>query len=132
MKFPFLALLLIVNLLACPVCCLACETKGASGEESVPAACACCSHCDQTPVSETPEPCGDACNCQNCICEGAIVDASFELLGDDFLVSWLQSKRLASHLVAGKCDFSAQGSFDPGGQLLCGRDRCVAHQAWLI
>lgn len=132
MKSPVLILLLIVNLLACPVRCLACETTAAVGTESALAVCSCCSHADETPVSEMPEPCGDHCNCRNCICEGAINDARVELSDVQILVSWALPTHLVAAAVASDADSYAQLEFAPKGHFLHGRDRCIAHQSWLI
>ncbi|HBJ34241.1 MAG TPA: hypothetical protein DDZ51_05635 [Planctomycetaceae bacterium] len=123
---------MIVNLLTCPVSCFSSATNAVVGEDSAAAASVCCSRCDEVPVSETPEPCENDCNCQNCVCEGAVIEAAVELPDPGFLVSWLQPILFATHSVAGRCDFSTRRSFAPAGQLLCGRDRCVAHQSWLI
>ncbi len=132
MKSPLLILLLIVNLLACPLRCLSCGVNTERSEEIAPAACACCSHDDEAPVSETPEPCEDDCNCQNCICDGAVIDAAAELPDADFLVSWVQPMLLATRSFVGHCEFLTRRACDPCGYLQCGRDRCAAHQSWLI
>lgn len=133
MKSPILILLLIVNLLACPVRCLSCETTAAVGTECAPAACSCCSHAEEAPVSESPEPCGDDRNCQNCICEGAINDARVELSDVQILVSWeLPTQHLMAAAVASHSNFSPRREFAPKGHFLHGRDRCIAQQSWLI
>ncbi len=132
MKPPILILLLIAHLLACPVRCLSCETTAAVGTECAPAACSCCSHVDEAPVSETPEPFRDDCNCQNCICEGAINDARVELSDVQILVSWELPTHLMAAAVASDSDFYSPLAFAPKGHFLHGRDRCIAHQSWLI
>ncbi len=133
MKSPFLALLLIVNLLTCPVRCLSCEAKVTTGEECAPAACSCCSHDSETPVSQVPEPCGDDCGCQNCICEGAVVEAAIQLpdLIEHF-VAWVQPQMLVSQAGISSNSFFQQRFAVPAGQFLCGRDARIAYQSWLI
>ncbi len=133
MKSPFLALLLIVNLLTCPVRCLSCEAKVTTDEECAPAACSCCSHDSEAPVSQVPEPCGDDCGCQNCICEGAVVEAPVQLpdLMEHFVV-WALPLMIDSHAGVDSNSLFARRFFVPTGQFLCGRDACIAYQSWLI
>ncbi len=132
MKSPLLALLLIVNLLACPVRCLSCETNSAAGEQSISAGCRCCSHSDQTTQSEHPEPCDDECDCQNCICEGAVVESDIELPETDAFVGVLPIVRLAAKTALQPSEFRSQRLDALGGRLLSGRDVRVANQSWLI
>ncbi len=133
MKFPFLALLLIVNLLTCPVRCLSCEAKVTTGEECAPADCSCCSHDTEAPVSQVPEPCGDDCGCQNCICEGAVVEAAVQLpdLIEHF-VAWVQPQTLTGHFGIDSSSFIKRRSVVLPGQCFCGRDARIAYQFWLI
>ena len=133
-KSPLLALLLIVNLLACPVRCLSCEADVAVGEVCVPAVCSCCSHCDEAPESESPEPCGDDCNCQNCICEGAVVEADVALPDSpEQSGQWVRAAMMiATPTAVLLVKTSSRRSRAPSGRLLCGRDVRVAHQSWLI
>ncbi|WP_145384799.1 hypothetical protein [Stieleria neptunia] len=132
MNSPLLALLLIVNLLACPVRCLSCETTAAVGGERAAETCACCSHCDQAPVSELPAPCGDECNCQSCICEGAVIQTETELPDTDLMICWQQPTSAPVACSAGQDIFLTRHGFACTGQLRCGRDMRVAHQSWLI
>lgn len=127
------ALLLIVNLLACPVRCLSCEVKTVAGEECMPAACSCCSHGDEAPVPVSPEPCGDDCNCQNCICQGAVVEVAVELPDSvDQSARWVRPMMAANPTVALFIETSLRRSRAQIGHLHCGRDRRVAYQSWLI
>ena len=132
MHSPLFTLLLIVNLLACPIRCLSCETNSSVVVESAPAACDCCQHSEEAPVSETPEPCGDDCSCQSFICEGAVVKPSLELSDVLCSTSWSAPACLVTYPVADLCSLFSPRSFASDWQLLCGRDRCVAHQSWQI
>ncbi len=127
---PVLVLLLIVNLLACPVRCLSRDSKAAGGEDYTPAACSCCQHCDVAPSK--PEPFEDECDCQNCICQGAVLKTTVELPDAGPSVSWRRPLLLETIPVAGLGGILAPRDFSPDGQLGRGRDRCVAHQSWLI
>ena len=134
MKSPLLALLLVFSLLACPVRCLSFETQSAvMGEECDPVGCSCCEHGDKVPASETPQPCSDDCNCQNCICDGAVFEASAELsVARDQRVVWIERISLASPASDTAGHFYSRRCFAAGGQFLCGRDMRVAYQVWLI
>ncbi|MCM2369179.1 hypothetical protein [Aporhodopirellula aestuarii] len=132
MKSPLLALLLIVNLLACPVRCLSCQTNATAGEESAPVACACCSHCEEVPASDLPEPCGEECNCQDCICEGAVVETDIELPESDLVVEWVLPTLVDHDVSARYVDFASLRSSRSDGQRVSGRDVRIAHQSWLI
>ena len=131
------SLLLIVNLLACPVRCLSCETNVAAGEDVATAACSCCSHGVEASASESPEPsprpCGDDCNCQNCICEGAVVEADVVLPDSpEQSGQWVRAVMVVNPTAALLDEASSRRSRAPNGRLLCGRDVRVAHQSWLI
>jgi hypothetical protein len=131
------SLLLIVNLLACPVRCLSCETNVAAGEDVATAACSCCSHGVEASASESPEqsprPCGDDCNCQNCICEGAVVEADVVLPDSpEQSGQWVRAVMVVNPTAALLDEASPRRSRAPNGRLLCGRDVRVAHQSWLI
>ena len=132
MRSPFLALLLIVNLLTCPVRCLSCEAKVTVGEECASPACSCCSYDNECPKSEAPKPCGNDCDCKNCICEGAVVEADDELPSQAAQsVVWVVPAMAANQTTKLLVSISSRRSFAPVGQLLCGRDVRVAHQSWL-
>lgn len=132
MQSPLLTLLLIVNLLACPVRCLSYETTAAVEMDGVSAACSCCSLDECDPVSETPEPCGEDCCCQDCICEGAINDSRVEFSDVQLLVSWELPTYL--EIALAHCDsvFNLKHLLAPNERLLHGRIRCIAHQSWRI
>ncbi len=138
MRSPIFVLLLIVNLLACPLRCVSCETGAAIDGNCAATQCLCCassdgnSASDSLPTSESPEPCGDDCNCQNCICEGALVEGDVELPNATDEVSlwthWLADGRTDSAVL----QIPLTRSHAPAGQFVCGRDVRVAHQSWLI
>lgn len=143
MNSPFLALLLIANLLVCPLRCVSCQANAVADEVCAPAACPCCSHAEEEPVSQTPEqcpercpePCENDCNCQNCICEGAVVEADVELpssVGVDHAERWVPPALTAATTAALSSETSWRRTCAPTGRLLCGRDVRVAHQSWLI
>lgn len=132
MQSPILILLLIVNLLACPVRCLSHETIAAIETEGASKACSCCSFDECDPVSETPEPCGADCCGQDCICEGAIIDSRVQFSDVQLLVSWELPKHLALALIAVDSDLNSKLTLTRKKHLPCGRDRCIAHHAWLI
>ncbi len=137
MKSPLFALLLIVNLLACPVRCLSCESTATVGEDRAVETCSCCSHGDaaplsELPLSELPAPCGDDCSCQSCLCEGAIIQAEVELPGAEWIVSWEIPIEPTAARVVGKNAIVHGHPYCLDRQLLCGRDVRVAHQSWLI
>jgi hypothetical protein len=132
MQSPILTLLLIVNLLACPVRCLSYETTAWMETEVASTACCCCTPDECNPSSETPEPCGADCCCQDCICEGAISDPRVDLSDVHLLVSW----ELPTYREVGlaHCDSVLHWNYllAPNEHLLYGRVRCIAHQSWLI
>jgi hypothetical protein len=132
MQSPLLTLLLIVNLLACPVRCLSYETTAAMGTEGSSTACDCCSLDECDPASKAPEPCGGDCSCQDCICEGAINDSRVELSDAQLLVSWELPTHLRGALANGRSDLNSKRSLAPKEHLLHGRDRCIVNQSWLI
>ena len=131
------SLLLIVNLLACPVRCLSCETNVAAGEDVATVACSCCSHSNEVPASESseqsPQPCGDDCNCQNCICEGAVVEADVVLPeSPERSGQWVRAVIVVDPTAALLDEASLRRSRAPNGHLVCGRDVRIAQQSWLI
>jgi hypothetical protein len=132
-----IALLLTVNLLACPVRCLSCETNVVMGGEFVPAGCQCCSDSKEGPDSKTSEPSGDDCNCQNCICEGAVVEADANLpdstdQSEQQSEHWGWPTMAANPTSVRQAQALLRSSAVPIGHFLCGRDVRVAHQSWLI
>ncbi|QDS95178.1 hypothetical protein FF011L_39690 [Roseimaritima multifibrata] len=132
MRSPFLALLLIVNLLACPVRCLSCEAKGTVGEECAQT-CVCCSHDQEASPSEVPEPCGGDCDCQGCICEGAVVETCVELPDRAVeTVDWLEPSKSEQQVLGNRIAIFLRRLSFPLGKFLGGREVRVAHQSWLI
>lgn len=132
MQSPILTLLLIVNLLACPVRCLSCETTTGMKTEVASTACCCCTQDECSPSSEAPEPRGADCCCQDCICEGAISDPRVDLSDVHLLVSWELPTYLEVALAHCDSNLNLIHLLTPNEHLLYGRIRCIAHQSWLI
>lgn len=132
MKPAFLALLLIVNLLMCPLRCRAHDAMAAVDQESAPAVCSCCSHCKKGPVSEMPEPCGDECGCENCICEGAVLEADVELSSPMAYFGAAMPALVAEAAIDRQLEFLGREPSSSAGQLLSGRGLRVSHQSWLL
>lgn len=133
MRSHLFSLLLIVNLLMCPLRCLSCEANLVTSENGAPGACSCCSLGDDAPTPEAPEPCRDDCNCQSCICEGAVVEADVELPDSvSHSGQWVRPHLTANLTAALLNKASLRRSRAPVGQFLCGRDVRAAHQSWLI
>ena len=133
MQSSFFSLLLVVNVLACPVRCISCEANVAVGESCAAAACTCCSDGMDFPVSETPLPCSNDCSCQNCICEGAMVEVEIEVPDSvDQVVAWIQPTLSGNQVPVVLNEISLRRSRAPLGQFLCGRHLRVAYQSWLI
>lgn len=126
-------LLLIANILACPMRCLAFTTNGVTGGDVPPVSCCCCSHDDPAPRSDSPEPSDDDCNCQNCICEGALVKADVDLPESiEYAGQWSRPATTASRPARPSLKTSLRRSRALIGALLCGRDMRIAFNSWLI
>lgn len=132
MNPSLLALLLIVNLLMCPVRCLAHEAKAAGSQESVESACACCSHSDEGTSSETPSPCSDSCDCENCICEGAVLESEIDLSDPLTHFGDAQDSLLTFVVIVTQPASVTPDQDLTSRQLLSGRDLRVSHQSWLL
>ncbi len=135
MKSLFAALL-ILNILTCPLRCLSCEAIAAIDENVSVAACSCC-HAEacptEFPASKIPVPCDDGCNCQDCFCEGAVVEsgpewivAAFESMSWDFLALDLNQPDDSAFLLAEPDHAALHGRF------ICGRDARISLQSLLI
>ncbi|MEZ6103846.1 MAG: hypothetical protein R3E01_33285 [Pirellulaceae bacterium] len=124
-----LSLLLIANLLVCPLRCLSCQTGVVVDGDCAQAAC-CCQDAQDGDESSNgqPSPGGD-CSCPNCICEGATVQADPEIReASDCVASgaWILS---TDYLLpsGSRVDARDRPPSYPGG-----RDALVAYQSWLI
>lgn len=86
MNRTFLVLLMIANLLTCPLRCVSHE---AAECESAPGGCGCCAVkvCDSVP--ELPASSDQDCGCQSCICEGALLQLEVEVPEPSSKVIWL-------------------------------------------
>lgn len=132
MKSVPVVLLLIVNLLTCPLRCLALESHVAASVESSCATCSCCLTCDEVRISDNSVPLDDDFDCKSCVCEGAVTEHSVELPESEPQLSWLlpldiefiQSAALAELVKSNALTWSAH-SFS-------GRDARIAHQSWQI
>jgi hypothetical protein len=71
-------LLLVLAMLACPLNCSGALKMGESAETGS-SHCSCCSHAGtaekNSPVEQPGSPADDDCNCGNCLCHGAVVNA---------------------------------------------------------
>lgn len=132
MKSPIFALLLIVNLLTCPLRCMACESHAAAGVEDKCATCDCCSDSEEPAAPQDTEPHDQDCGCKSCVCEGAVVASAVELPLADMAFCWILPIHL--ELPSQECslvlgDISAFSSF---GLIYSGRGARIAHQSWQI
>ena len=132
-----LSLLLIVNLLACPIRCGSCEANAAAGENCPSVAADCCKNCcgkSESPASEGPRPCqSDDCDCQDCICKGAVLQASVELPA--VLVSWctwLQHDARVDHQADALLLTSVDSSRTLRSSFFTGRATRIGLQSLLI
>ena len=128
-----IAILLITNLLVCPLRCFSCQSEEAVGGDCAQAACCCCQGAQDSDESSNEQPLhGEDCTCPNCICEGATVEDDPEIpvasdcvaLGawivptDDLLLSGTPHARIDAR--------------DRPPSTVGGRDALVAYQSWLI
>ncbi len=151
MRSPVLALMLIASVLACPLRCLSCKVNAstranvAASEPNIESTHSCCSHCHEVPESDSPAsnapaPSHNDCDCQACICEGAVVEADAEVPDQSLdampLFSWvpppLATHALTGHDTARRIELLMRCSFASSRQLLSGRNARLAHQSWLI
>ncbi len=131
MRSPLVALLLIVNLLTCPLNCLGCQPLPASSVESACATCECCFDCVETEVPAAPEPHDRDCECKNCICEGAIVASPVELPQSSDGICWFH--RIHIELRSPVSSFFADGhSRIVVKHAFTGSDARIALQSWQI
>lgn len=129
---PLWIVLLIVNILTCPSRCISCDAITTEGDNVTVAACSCC-HADECPASESPVPCEDGCDCQNCFCDGAVVEdgpelpvVSFEVAMWDFI--WIDLGQLSDSTYFRR----HQNQIPLHGQFACGRDTRIGMQSLLI
>ncbi|EMI53281.1 secreted protein [Rhodopirellula sallentina SM41] len=135
MKSPLLAVLLIVNLLACPLRCLPCGATAVADEQPATTQCHGCCHDDAASTQEQREqssPCSDGCGMHDCICEGAVVEISGPHLPADVPLEWLVLNDVLSGFSFRSNTLLPRSSAVVSGRHSCGRDVRVAHQSWLI
>jgi hypothetical protein len=137
MKSSLLALLLIVNLLTCPLRCLSCYASGDEGQQSAQAKCDCCTDCNKAPASSAsepglPGPCEEDCDCQDCICKGAIIDAAAEWQIADCSVIWVTPAMLMVQPLVVYGNSQRRSFLNQHGRPFYGRDARIALQSLLI
>jgi len=69
-----LSIVLIANLLACPLRCASCTAGMSTAGECAQAACCCCPHRNQLPPERPGDSPHGSCPCPSCICEGATLE----------------------------------------------------------
>lgn len=134
-----LALLLIANLLACPLrCVISCESGVVVDDNPASLTCSCCSHDSDVPASGPPvDRSGTDCSCKNCICAGAVLESDPEPIAPEpsgvVIASVDSIHRLtvfSLNTISGIAnDRVARNS---GGLNLSGRNALIAYQSWLI
>ncbi|TWT75227.1 hypothetical protein [Allorhodopirellula solitaria] len=132
MKPVLLSLLLIINLLMCPLRCHSCDANPTSAEEPRVAACHCCSEHVGAPSPNAPKPCEDGCDCPNCICEGAIVNADVQLSDPVSRYDADLPGLIVRNTPSVVSTAWAWRPVLPTGQLLGGRDVRQSLQSWLL
>ena len=133
------AILLIANLLVCPLRCVSCQAGATSVEDCATVGCCCCHSDTIPPVAESPENCppvdypGDDCPCPNCICEGATLQDGLELPDANTQPAsfghW--SARIERDISVDIAQEFARVTLDCD-RLISGRDARIAHHSWLI
>lgn len=128
-----LILLLTVNVLTCPLRCLSCDAISAVRGENVPVtACVCC-HSESSPGSEAPVPGEEPCNCQDCFCDGALVEYG-QAIGVTVQETWLLAC-VDLDLQFGKppiVEFDQRNCNSGHGRFSCGRVARIGLQSLLI
>ena len=128
-----LSVLLIANLLACPLRCVSCEVGPSVSEQPAATACSCCSHDCDIPVPDAPLDTPDEdCSCQDCICEGATLQDAPELPATPSLSVFSVGWTIAVSNTGDGCRSCGALDIDDGGFGSCGRDRRIAQQSLLI
>lgn len=129
-------LLLIVNILTCPLRCISCEANAATGNDVARATCSCC-HAEACPADfatpKTPVPCEDDCDCHNCFCDGAVVENGPGLLVAAFqMTQWLSFSVVLNQAGVSSIVLTGQNPIPLHGWFACGRDARIGLQSLLI
>lgn len=134
MKNPVLVAILIVNLLTCPLRCFACETQVTSSDISCCATFDCCEQCEEESEAEDPaqSPRDKECDCNDCICNGAIVENPAELPDPDPALIWMLPLYLESPLNFAVGEIVDPAEVTHSGQILSGRGARIAYQSLQI
>ena len=129
MSQAVIILLMIANLLICPLRCIVHEAVECG---PAPAGCGCCAVevCDSVP--ELPASPDQDCDCQSCICEGALLQLEFELPEPSWKVVWF-GWRSPTPSQAGKVTLHFLSTVDDEHRLLSSaRNTQVVLQSWQI
>jgi len=129
MERAMIVLLMIANLLICP---LRCGEHDAAICEPAPAGCGCCAVdvCDLDP--EPPAPPYEDCGCPNCICEGALVQLKVQLPEPTWKVIWFGWRSVTPSAVE-QATIHFLSHADRANRLFsCARSAQIALQSWQI
>lgn len=73
-----LTIILMANLLACPLHCTSCDAAASHVDTPPVEMCSCCPQSSNSPVDSDP---AKACECPDCLCHGATLQASVSVPG---------------------------------------------------
>ncbi len=134
MKHPLFVALLIVNLLTCPLRCLAFETRATSSAVSTCANFDCCQQCEKVPNTDDPAPSPQdkECGCNSCICDGAVVESQAELPDPGPALMWMLPLDLESPLQFAVRQTACSAKARHVVPFYSGRGARVAYQSWQI
>jgi hypothetical protein len=132
MKSPIFVLILIVNLLTCPLSCIASKSQSAFSVGDACACCDCCSNCEEVPASDDSQPHDEDSSGKSCICKGAVVSNPVELPDLEHAVSWALPIQLVIPVSSHSTAFLGNHLFEHSEQILSGRDAHIAHQSLQI
>ena len=128
-------LVLVATLLGCPFRCFSHTAVEFAAINAPAVSCICCGMCDsEIDASEVPfDRSGEDCDCQNCICKGAIIQndrecLTIEIVDEGLFIAAVEGRRSSESSITHywKCvRFSA-------GRYLKGRDARILHQSFLI
>jgi hypothetical protein len=130
MNYSVIVLLLIANLLTCPLRCTGFE---AAGCKTAPTSCGCCAdESSSNSATELPASPSDDCGCQSCICEGALLQLEIELPELAWTAIWLgHGARAPSQAWNGPSQFLPPGHCGYLA-LSSARNARAALQSWQI
>lgn len=131
---PLLAILLIANLLVCPLRCFSCQTEAVADDNCSGEVCCCCQLADDVnqPIDGDHLPSED-CSCPDCICEGATLERGLEtsqVLTQSILFVCGTDRAVIGIEHQFQC--LSVGQENSSDRFISGRDARVAYQSWLI